>query len=1035
MTRKQESRSPKLSLTLTALKKLKMPKDAELDQNVAKLLKPLKKLRVEKSRSPTPQRVFHCSPKLSRSPKPDLFRKERPSDSRVESGSIRVQKKQLTFAKLKPKPKKKESPHHEVLSPHFKRHIPLMPVLSESKHKKSLKGKKKKKVASEKNESSTKEENTLQLSDMKRLKEASLSLRDKINRSVLKTAGKRAQKQEFVAKQGTLMKKKKSLNISLFDILETSAILIQKHVRGYLCRQRLGRFLQSFLQSAQSEGVLDENNYSDNLTPLPSRGVPVKPLTSNHSQSSSLINGWKHRTEGKDRSLKEISIGHWQRYDLKTEYSDPSGSQTDPKVREIVVKRPTRTIDVGIQSEPIEPTKVYSIVSQPSKPEVEKVSLKTVSIAKDQLPLKTFAAVGCQVSFRNVDKSPVKPTVTVCSPIILEKEYPTKIVAPSSSRANLEKLAKDEYKKWSQVDQLLAKLNQSQGQGRPKDINEIFGKIEAIANQSKFSLKNKFDVQSSSQTLLSLSKTPTVQSVQQGADHSKVAESRGDMPRRNVAITKSIASSPISSPLASKVKNISIEKWPKVPDIQKSITLHEGKSADHPLFESIDEKLDRIIQREQRGVSSSLKWSSRIDMDQSESVMRSVISERDTISRDDGKNSMKTLEHVSSKDSFVGPAGKIGGLQLPLMNFTENNFYGNAPLRSNTPIPTECSDLSPYENSTSHQPILLKSRSKKAVLDIRGTIQTIPCPPEDEECHLEKASLFQETPRKSSTSLQEINLALQTILDDLGDDMTPMNDILNDSTKRIDSSQMWNIDSPQSSARKSAKDQTMGMLVDMVLDAIVEETAAENLWRSILTRKRPAQSPKSKESLSEKFKQIDELLNYDDKPVSTSPKQVAEKARSPKVESNSFKPAHFPENILDDNIEEDMENSGEAQSEAETVYGIRTNFNAVNEYLNLLLKFLRERLPELGLPISKHSRSLVLKRIHNLEHELKENAAQAISVKSIEIPRRPNKKDRTAVNCFARPEPQSAMLPAYLFTALEEDILVISHLQSHLTRT
>jgi hypothetical protein len=39
----------------------------------------------------------------------------------------------------------------------------------------------------------------------------------------------------------------------------------------------------------------------------------------------------------------------------------------------------------------------------------------------------------------------------------------------------------------------------------------------------------------------------------------------------------------------------------------------------------------------------------------------------------------------------------------------------------------------------------------------------------------------------------------------------------------------------------------------------------------------------------------------------------------------------------------DDEDDEEQTSEAETVYGIRTNFNAVNEYLNLLLKFLNEK--------------------------------------------------------------------------------------------
>ena len=1024
---RQESRSPKLSLRLTTLKKLKKTKDDEADTNIANLLVPLKQLRLGKSRSPSPQRVFHCDPKLARSPKLALPRRERPSESKVESGSIRVQQKLLTFAKLKSKPKKSEVLHFDVLSPPSKKRDSEKQHLLDGKAKKGLKTKKKKKVASDKNDSSTKEENTLQFSDIKRLKDASLSLRDQIHKTTLKHGSRKASKKASLPDQSSLLKKSKRLKMSLFDILEASAILIQKHVRGYLCRQRLGRFLQSFLESAHSEGILAENDYSDNITPPPSRGVLIKPLTSDHSHSSSLMHGRRHRTEGKDRSLKEISLGHWQRYDLKTEYSAQSNAVIEDQPREVVVKRPTRTVDAAMQSDPIEASRPVTAESRGSRAAADRVIQKKSKESLAVATPKKFSTVACQVSARVAERPAKSPAVTICSPIIIEKAVPTRIVAPSSSRACLEKLAKDEYKKWSQVDQLLARMNNCLGQGRSKDLSDMFSKIEALANQSKFSLKNKFKVQGSSLSLLSLSKTPTVQSLLQQANKTGAQQSRGEIAKRDLKSTKSIGSSPFASPLISKLQNLTMEKWPDVPDIQKSITLQDGKSSENPLFESIDEKLDKIIRKEQRAAGSSLKWSSRLDLEQSESVIRSMISERESCARGDGKQSSRTLEYVGSKESFVGPAGKPDSHQLSSLNFIDSKYFNSGAHRSYTPIPTELSDLSPDEYSVSQLPTLLKSRSKKTVLDIRSTVQALACPPDYVECHLEKASMIQEdTPRRSSSSLQEINLALQTILDDLGSDTLPMNAILNDSTKRLECSQMWNIDSPQSSARKSAQDHTMNMLVDLVLESVVEEATRDPLWRKALVKKPLLTLSSSKGDLSEKFKQIDELLNYDDSPVSTKPKKLDEGPDSPLISERRAPAQKYPENILDDNIEEDMEHSGEVQSEAETVYGIRTNFNAVNEYLNLLLKFLKEHMPELSLPVSKHSRTLVLRRIHNLEIELQENAARTESVKTITIPKRPTKKERTAVKCFARQESACALLSATLFTSLEEDILVVA---------
>lgn len=893
---------------------------------------------------------------------------------------------------------------------------------SDKKSKKTTKTKKKKKLTNSKGENTSKEE-----SSKPKTSEYSADGRLSHQKPQLVKNTMRSEAPEK-SKVGSLKSNKKPtrskepLQMSLYDVLQASAIMIQKNVRGYLCRQRLGRFLQSVLESAQSEGVLGERTYSGDVTPLLSQGIPIKAIDSEDSQSSSIAGKHGKKTSFEDHSLGDLGIWKKGPIEVKTEYRDSTNSNVNPKPRTLLVKRPTKKIDVGVQAEqPSVPSTFFKDHKSASKA-IDNIEPSKSKNSLPAVPNKKVVAVGTQVSFRAIDQSPLHFSSLMDPQMQSMKNSKSSKPEENSGVEKLESFAKDEYKKWGQVDHLLARLNQKLGKNSTKDVKQIFEKIEELANQSKYSIKNKFHLHESQHSLLSLSKTPTVQSLQQEPEKVANAQPVVEAPRLEPKRTISRGNSPIGSPLLNKAHQMAIEKWPETVDILKSMNFSEGRLSENPLFESIDERLDRFIQKEQKVKVPSMKWSGRCDVELSESVLRSVASEKEiSLIMDQNLKlpSNRALERVQSKESFVGPLqsslGAIFGNPDPVV--TSGTFQ-----RINTPVPTEISDMSPFNESYTQIPKLIKSKSKKTVIGTKPPEKYIP----PTECcafssYLESYSQVLIEREKTQQSLDEINIALQTILDDLVGDSSPADDLLDASTKRLEGSCMWNIDSPISSARKKASDHTLNLLSDLVLQYLVQETVGDRLWKAPVAKLKKKKGEEAQGSLADKFKKIDELLSYDDKPVPTI---KAEVSTTPTKQENPKKFNGYPENILDDNIEEDVGKSEDAQSEAETVYGIRTNFNAVNEYLNLLLKFLRERLPELKLPQTRHSQKMILKRIHNLETELRENANRNVPVKTIAIPKRPGKKERSSVNCFARKEDYHLPLPAQYFTTLEEDILV-----------
>ena len=74
--------------------------------------------------------------------------------------------------------------------------------------------------------------------------------------------------------------------------------------------------------------------------------------------------------------------------------------------------------------------------------------------------------------------------------------------------------------------------------------------------------------------------------------------------------------------------------------------------------------------------------------------------------------------------------------------------------------------------------------------------------------------------KKQSPTLVEINNALQSILNDITPD-SMMELILTDSNRRIDSSKMWNIDTPPSTDRN--KESIADLLTSTIVDKLIFE--------------------------------------------------------------------------------------------------------------------------------------------------------------------------------------------------------------------
>lgn len=1012
-------------MEVSALKKNLLARHPPSTLGEGTLLKPLKEVMAPQSRSLTPQRVYRCGPKSTKKTQPPVRLELKPEEPRSDAATIRVQRKTLVFGKSPGPAKKKELVNLATFVMMNKTKPKTRIENSDNKPKKALKPKKKKKNSSSKTEIPSREEHSrFRISEVP-LNGDPLPQKSQADRSGRRIEATEKTKERPSANKKKTQKSRTEVSMSLFDILQASAIIIQKTVRGYLCRQRLGRFLQSVLESAKTEGMLGDSSYSGVVTPLLSEDIPIKALDSGDSQSSSLVGNHHPMNPFEERSLRNLDSSTRKTFGMKTEYRESTNNNHESKVRTLTVKRPIKKIDVGVQAEeslaplPIAPETKTQV--QSSEKQEERKSKKSLPVVLS----KKVVAVGTQVSFRALEINSLNFSSQVDAPRSPIKDIQSPKRELNSGREKLENFAKDEYKKWGQVDQLLHRLNHRIGKNPSQDVKEIFNRIEELANQSKYSIKNRFNVNESQQSLLSLSKTPTVKSLHQESENTGSLHFQIDPVKVVPKRTLSRGNSPIESPLSQKLQQRAVEKWPEVVDIHKSINLSDGRISENPLFESIDEKLDRVIQKEQKNKGSSLKWSGRCDVELSESVLRSVASDKEIsllIDQNAKIPSNRTLERAQSKESFIGP---VPHSLAVIISGSDAYFSSGGQNRFNTPAPTEHSELTPSNQSMPQTPLLIKSKSKKGVIYVRVPEKAIsPTEPELMTCSLEFAEQQFLEREKTNPSLDEINIALQTILDDLGGEPPVSDELLDASTKRISGSQLWNFDSPVTSARQKASDHTLSLLSDLVLQHIAQETATDKLWHPQVSKLKKKSSEPKYENLADKFKKIDELLSYDDNPAVNNKSTLAEGSKTPSKQDGGKKFNGYPENILDDNIEEDVGKSEDAQSDAETVYGIRTNFNAVNEYLNLLLKFLKERLPELKLPTGRHNKWLILQRIHNLESELKENAEKNVPVKSITIPKRPGKKERSSVQCFARTESPHLPLPANYFTTLEEDILV-----------
>lgn len=145
------------------------------------------------------------------------------------------------------------------------------------------------------------------------------------------------------------------------------------------------------------------------------------------------------------------------------------------------------------------------------------------------------------------------------------------------------------------------------------------------------------------------------------------------------------------------------------------------------------------------------------------------------------------------------------------------------------------------------------------------------------------------------------------------------------------------------------------------------------------------------------------------------------------TKTNIKSPASTLGDALLDQIEDNpLSNAGEEESEstgAETVYGIRTNFNAVNEYLSLLLKFLREK----GIyffPRKKNEPHLILKKANILHEDLKSIAEGPQNIIVPVQKKRSKKRKKAEDKCFNLKIGRDHYLLLKNFQNLESEILV-----------
>jgi hypothetical protein len=940
--------------------------------------------------------------------------------------------------------------------------------------------------------------------------------------------------------------------MSLYDILEHSAVVIQKNVRGFLCRLHLARFLQSVIQAGDVHllGREDETGTDTrgrrqgaglgapsevvSISPHPSELLPLKRKTSGQSDSSSLRgtpvqrgrlqtpmqlqqNGSsrkeREREREKEKSLSQNSLPkvvirndvamlHQQSNGGKTEVRK-GGRGVETEGGRPTEKRGARPVmaDFGVQVVTETPKKrargagkvmasAYVQTSGREERQGQQVRGAMVGVGvgggrgvgrreqgTQMERREVMNTVSTQMSNRTPFEAPITSSPTAAVHRIAqptaesqsafktpkysdESHNSNKLLAPNSSRVKLEAFAKEQYQKWSQVDQLLSRMQRHLNYEVTNDVSDFFRKVEELAIQNKTNLRRDFGW---AESIASLHRSPTVKS-----EETELVRPPNTVGFRTRAAAHNIlqpgqSHSPVGSPLL-KVP-VSFEKWVEpINDVYNNKMSHASeKRAPHEpgLFESIDEKIDKLIRKEQRRKSSSLRWSGRDDPELSESVLRSIVFDKDAprehphpLAPDSSQKELlnrpqytkESLEKISKSvieaalspnmAQPLSPASVLHPQHLPQFDY----------LNPST-LPASDRDKLVSSPPTLIPPMLQKTKSKKSI----PLLQPLALPPlaplfphpcsTIESAQKVLSARANSEPENSTPSLQEINNNLQSILDDLGTS-TPIDLLLMDSSRRDKGdSGLWDYETFLSVDRQ--KLQVIENITDVILGKIVTEVVVQDfLWReelmSIFSNKLAPKSkikPKPETidddiTLNDKFKEIDDLLHYEESPKSLQLKKEKEPSSKnatiskPAAASTTQNPQPPPTEKMADALDEGY-GAEDDQEQSETVYGIRTNFNAVNEYLNLLLKFLREKLPELNLPVHKDSASLVLRKVHLLELELKENQENNIPVKSITIPKRLGRKEaRSGLKSYQRPAIQGSPLSENLFLVLEEEILV-----------
>ena len=997
-----------------------------------------------RSRSTTPQRVFRCPQKTTKSPPINIYRRttEPPSLSSTRAfkspgkilkatlpaPAIKLKKKNLVNLesfKVTVKPKEKKDREQSV-------------------SKTTIKPKKKKKQP----EKQLQESNTTLVRGRQKEFEHLNRLRSKLQAKIEKEDHQKSKSKAISflneSKSSVMSRSKPSERMTVLDILEAAVIMIQKNVRGYLCRKHIGNFLRSILEE-ESIAKLSEKHMLTELTPQESQYIPMKPHASDlepgRSDTSSYPNLSDSLRKKKKNSgtLKKDKAEHSNATSAKFQRLTLGRSGTSWEEGNLRDTQKIRKVDAAVQVQMPE-----KVVKPPEKRSIQLDCRQEDFQVQKKQPVLTVKNLGQQVVIQREQVRVKKPSM---------KEIQTQVLlAPSPSRTNLESFAKEQYQKWHQVDTLVHKLNSRFSRMDPQGISNFFRQIEELACKSKYSLKCKYKL--SDRSSISLSESYTHQSMMKGLTPNGsgtvgdlLPDSQGNSFSQQIPVNM----------VRSKKALLDKERWPEQTgadmhnriDMKNSQVMSSERKETQGLFESMDGNLDKIIGRDSK-ISKSMKISSRDNpQDLSDSVLRSSVHEKDLMNQVSQKSLNKYASKESITDQLEQPLTANKGFSM------SKNLHQKPPLVDEPPSPISTTLMEGVPR------LLQKTKSKGSIHSLRrfepvsdqqGLFQSAVCleplllqplpattqtfeacyqkakvktPKEPSNTNIVKPSLpshlLDDSPstiiiKNKTPTDHEINIVLQTILDDLTPTPSSPVDIeVSDSTRRIPSLHMWDIDTPASTDREKAE--FADSLVSELIKGTINDLFKEQVWKEV--------AHKRGKKLEEKFKEIDELLSYEEtSPIAKHADKDIQLPSKPQPPSPQINNKILPDNVLAANQLDELEVSNGEQSEAETVYGIRTNFNAVEEYLKLLLKFLKERLKELSLPASKNKADLILRRVHSIEYELKENKEKEAAVKFIDIPKKVSKKDPKHLKCFKRETEQYSFLPASLFTILEEEILV-----------